>query len=70
MSGDEVRMASRAGCCGALALGLLLTGGCTAPAIRVGDRAPDFQLTALDGKTVKLSDFRGQPVLLSFWAYG
>lgn len=49
---------------------LLLAGGCVSTAIKVGDRAPDFQLTALDGKTLKLSDFRGKPVLLSFWAYG
>ena len=33
-----------------------------------GQSAPDFSLTALDGKTVKLSDFRGKAVLLNFWA--
>src|SRR5271165_4735838 len=33
-----------------------------------GQPAPDFSLTALDGKTVKLSDFRGKAVLLNFWA--
>lgn len=32
--------------------------------------APDFELTALDGAKVRLSSFRGQPVLLAFWAYG
>jgi cytochrome oxidase Cu insertion factor (SCO1/SenC/PrrC family) len=32
--------------------------------------APDFELTALDGRPVKLSSFRGRPVLLAFFAYG
>ena len=30
--------------------------------------APDFELATLDGRRVKLSDFRGQAVLLNFWA--
>jgi peroxiredoxin len=30
--------------------------------------APDFSLTALDGKTLKLSDYHGKAVLLNFWA--
>lgn len=33
-----------------------------------GYQAPDFTLTDMDGKTVKLSDFRGKPVLINFWA--
>src|SRR5699024_12283205 len=36
--------------------------------IEKGDLAPDFELETLDGETVKLSDFRGQKVLLNFWA--
>jgi cytochrome oxidase Cu insertion factor (SCO1/SenC/PrrC family) len=32
-----------------------------------GNLAPDFNLQDLDGNTVSLSDFKGSPVLLSFW---
>ncbi len=34
----------------------------------VGSSAPDFILKDLDGKKVKLSDHRGEIVLLNFWA--
>lgn len=30
--------------------------------------APDFSMTDAEGNTLKLSDFRGKPVLLNFWA--
>lgn len=33
-----------------------------------GTAAPDFQLQTFDGKTIRLSDYRGKPVLLNFWA--
>ena len=35
-----------------------------------GRPAPDFELSALDGGKVRLSELRGQPVLLAFWAFG
>jgi peroxiredoxin len=35
---------------------------------RKGKIAPDFTLVDLDGNEVSLSDFRGQPVLINFWA--
>ncbi|MEM1117448.1 MAG: TlpA disulfide reductase family protein [Bacteroidota bacterium] len=34
----------------------------------VGMEAPDFETTTLDGETLRLSDLRGQVVLLDFWA--
>jgi thiol-disulfide isomerase/thioredoxin len=41
-------------------------------ALQVGARpaalAPDFEISAADGSTHRLSDFRGKPVLLTFWA--
>lgn len=33
-----------------------------------GYSAPNFTLTDLEGKIVRLSDLRGQPVYLNFWA--
>lgn len=38
------------------------------PGLRIGEKAPDFELKTLDGKTVKLSDYRGKKVILNFWA--
>lgn len=35
---------------------------------RTAPMAPDFTLPNLDGEEVSLSDFRGHPVLLNFWA--
>jgi peroxiredoxin Q/BCP len=35
--------------------------------IEQGDQAPDFSLPDQDGRAVKLSDFRGQPVVVYFY---
>ena len=40
------------------------------PKIKVGDTAPDFELTDQTGKKVKLSDFRGKKdVVLAFYVF-
>ena len=36
--------------------------------LSVGKTAPDFAMEMLDGGTKQLSDFRGKPVFLNFWA--
>ncbi len=54
-----------------LALTMLLAGcvpSSESGGINEGELAPDFELQSLDGEAVSLSDFRGQPVLLNFWA--
>jgi peroxiredoxin len=38
------------------------------PPSMTGKTAPDFTLQTLDGKPVRLADFRGKAVLLNFWA--
>ena len=34
--------------------------------ITPGDSAPDFELDDVQGKRIRLSDFRGRPVVLDF----
>jgi|WetSurMetagenome_2_1015567.scaffolds.fasta_scaffold180746_2 cytochrome c biogenesis protein CcmG, thiol:disulfide interchange protein DsbE len=38
------------------------------PAPQVGFLAPDFELKDQEGATIRLSDLRGQPVLVNLWA--
>jgi thiol-disulfide isomerase/thioredoxin len=36
--------------------------------LREGDVAPDFEFSTFDGDRVRLSDYRGHPVFINFWA--
>jgi thiol-disulfide isomerase/thioredoxin len=38
------------------------------PAPQTGFQAPDFTLETIEGQTVTLSNLRGQPVIINFWA--
>ncbi|MGH2592804.1 MAG: peroxiredoxin family protein [Anaerolineae bacterium] len=42
--------------------------GAPGPVPAIGAVAPDFTLKTLDGGEVSLSQFRGRPVLINFWA--
>ena len=44
------------------------SGPAFAPHLTQSSLAPDFSLESLDGKTMRLSDYRGKAVLLNFWA--
>src|ERR1700675_4134818 len=54
--------------------GCLLLGAATAGAslgaapTMVGKEAPDFVLRGMDGRNLRLSEYRGQVVLVNFWA--
>nr|WP_246246685.1 TlpA disulfide reductase family protein [Paenibacillus lemnae] len=40
----------------------------TVPGIDIGNAAREFTLSSIDGSPVTLSDYRGQTVILNFWA--
>jgi peroxiredoxin len=54
---------------GSLILGAALAGSSIAAAATLlGKDAPDFVLKAMDGRNLRMSEFRGQVVLVNFWA--
>lgn len=53
---------------GIMACAVLMAASAAPAAVKVGERAPDFELTLIDGSKVRGSDLRGQVVVLNFWA--
>ena len=61
------RMRARRG--GAAVAGLLVVAGTAFAATELtGQEAPDFVLKSVTGKNLRLSEYRGDVVMLSFWA--
>jgi peroxiredoxin len=48
--------------------GLLQTPAGQSAMPKEGSPAPDFTVQTVEGEPVKLSDFRGRPIMLNFWA--
>ena len=57
-----------AGLSNLLGLGVAATLLVAAKAPKVGDAAPNFELTLMNGTKVSLEQLRGQVVVLNFWA--
>ena len=53
--------------CWMAALAALLVVNVAAAPLKVGDQAPDFTLKGSDGKTYKLSDFKGKQAVVVAW---
>jgi peroxiredoxin len=54
---------------GAALAGLLTVAGSVSAATQLlGSEAPDFVLKSVSGKNLRLSEYRGEVVMLSFWA--
>jgi peroxiredoxin len=51
-----------------VACALLAASAVAAAPTLIGKQAPDFVLKSLDGTNLRLSEYRGQVVLVNFWA--
>jgi peroxiredoxin Q/BCP len=60
-------MRSLAVICGAVLMAAAMSAQTPTPELKVGDPAPDFSLQGTDGKTHKLSDFKGKQAVVVAW---
>ena len=60
--GNKRRMLSK------LVATALVSSALSASAVTVKDNAPDFTLKSLEGTNLRLEEYRGQVVLINFWA--
>lgn len=51
----------------AFLFGMVVLKGEAAEGLKVGDQAPDFEMVGSDGKTYKLSDFKGKKAVVVAW---
>ncbi len=57
------------GLLGVILLAVFMLGLLNPPGVRPSSgRAPEVSFTTFDGQRVRLSDFRGKPVVMNFWA--
>ena len=54
-------------CCAALAFACVGNTSVLAAELSAGDAAPEFKLPGSDGKTYKLSDFKGKQAVVIAW---
>ena len=52
----------------AVCAGMFLAGFAQGSSVKGGEAAPDFTLGTLKGPNLRLEDYRGQVVLINFWA--
>lgn len=63
------RLLAGVACLAVAALGARAGAGPASPGVKLlGQEAPDFTLKSTSGRNIRLSEFRGQVVLVNFWA--
>ena len=53
---------------GVIACALLMAASAAPAAVKIGEKAPPFELTLINGTKVRSADLHGQVVVLNFWA--